>query len=109
MRRRVLPVDEQLVVSSILDPDKVVERDGPRAAAWLVRGQRRKLRRDGQVVFKIPVEARTPPWFLVGLELLKRRAGWSVVVSERAGERTYRVEWLGKAGKRKEVRSWVKN
>ena len=111
MRRRVLPVDEQVVVSSILDPEQVVKRDGPKVAAWLVWTYRRKIRRDGQIVFDIVVASRTTPWFLVGIEFLKRRAGWNVLVMEQKGKRSYRVEWLGKKrlGKRKEVRSWTRN
>jgi hypothetical protein len=104
-------VQEQLVVSRLLDPEAVVRRDGPRAAAWLVREHRRKIRRDGEVQFHIDVNMRSPPWFLVAVEFLKRRVGWTVVVTEQQGRRSYRVAWLGKQriGKAKETKLWARN
>lgn len=111
MRRRSLPVEESLVVSKGLDPEEVVRRDGARCAAWLVRRDRVKFRRAGAVTYNIVVEARTPAWFLVAMECLRRRGGWSVVVREQHGQRSYHVEWLGKlaSGGRREVRSWSRN
>lgn len=108
MRRRVsAPPEEKLVVSQLLDPEVVVKRDGPRCAAWLVAAHRWSLRRDGVKIFKIEVGAQTPTWFLVAVEHLRRRPGWCVVVREARGERTYRVEWLGK--RRREVRAWARS
>jgi hypothetical protein len=110
-RRRDILVDEPLAVSRLLDPEEVIKRDGPKASAWLVARYRRKLRREGEAQFHIDVNARTPPWFMVAVEFLKRRVGWQVVVLEQAGRRTYRVVWLGKVrfGRQKEVRLWRRN
>lgn len=110
MRRRNLPVTEQVTVSKLFDPEAVVARDGPKCAAWLVRKHRRRIRREGAMPFTIDVNQRTPPWFLVAMQCLRRRAGWNVVVTELRGTRTYRVEWLGKLrNPRREVRSWLRN
>ena len=111
MRRRKLPVDERLVVARTLDPDEVVKREGAKVAAWLVQQHRRALRRDGYVLFDIDINARTPPWFLVGMKFLQRRPGWSVVTTEQSGKRRYRLEWLGRLreGVRKEIPLWRRN
>lgn len=57
-----------------------VTRMGPAAAAWLVRQGRLRLRQHGVYRFHITLKqgAREPAWFLVAVETLRRRRGWTV-------------------------------
>jgi hypothetical protein len=57
----------------------VVEMDGPRVAAWLVREHRARLKRDGVISFSLPAGATLPNWMRAGLDCLRARRGWSVV------------------------------
>ncbi len=76
-----------------------VNRDGTRAARYLVWKERARFHRTGEVDFVVPQEEQTPSWFRVAIEFLKRRKGWSVVTFKRGGandgskHRVYRVTW----------------
>ena len=71
-----------------------VENFGGRAAGWLIASCRKQLLRDGAFDFNIPVSAKSPPWFRVAIETLKRRASWTVTIRKTATTRTYRVHWV---------------
>jgi hypothetical protein len=91
---------------------EALRHDGHRAAAWLVRKHRRQLHRSGEMVFTIEFGQATPPWFRIAVEYLKRREGWSAVITAQAGQRTYRVVWLAKSRyskKQSEAVAWLKN
>ena len=68
---------------------------GNMAAAWLVFANRKRFRRNNNVVnFHIPRSKETPPWFRIAFEYLNRRAGWYTMVKYTMNERIYRITRL---------------
>jgi len=88
----------------------LVDRFGPRCAAWLVGapwhkdgGQQRraKFHRRGQKDIVVPDVDRAgapyelPMWFSLAVAFLQKRKGWGVDVIRHRGERRYRIKWMG--------------
>lgn len=102
MRKKYL---EQLEddIAEVSSPDEMtalaremmIKRFGGQCASWLVWKHKRMIHRNGGIDFVIPKDATSPPWFVYGIEFLKRRKGWSVVVRTDSQRRRYRVRWYG--------------
>lgn len=79
-----------------------IERDGPKAAAWLIYKHRKQFRRDGVCEFRIQKKDKhllnTPEyaWFRLAIETLRRRQHWNVVEvgSLQSAVHVYRVRWM---------------
>lgn len=85
--------------------EALVSVEGPRVAAWLVWSQHRAFRVAKMHAFEIAraaVPRLSKPgdllWFWVGIEHLKTRPGWKVVVVEGTAKRVYQVHWIGRGG-----------
>ena len=78
----------------------MVESFGPRTAGWLLWGHRQQLHAVGAVDFVVPerpnpVLGEKLRWFFIAMDFLRRRPGWTVVISTRKKKRTFRVTWIG--------------
>lgn len=71
------------------------ERDGPKAAAWLVRTHRAHLHRRGCVTFRHPANQAIPGWMALALRCLELRKGWRVGITGALSTQYVRVTWLG--------------
>lgn len=85
---------QQEIEASVMD--FWVERQGARAAGWLVFKNRALFRRAGYADFVIPKKEKLPPWFRVAIETLKRSKNWTVsmVGNPASNQRKYRIRWM---------------
>ena len=74
----------------------LVERDGPKAAAWLVWQHRRALHRTGAIEMRLIAGFPLPAWFSYAIQTLRSRTrSWEVVEFLRGNERVWMVMWKG--------------
>jgi hypothetical protein len=77
----------------------MVDEFGPQCAAWLVKSQKAKFRRDGTIrlVIQTAELEQVKPWFFLALAYLKRRAQWwKVEEKEEVNLKAWYVTWKPK-------------
>lgn len=70
-----------------------VDQRGAHVASWLVGTRRMNLHMTGGVMYRIPFNKETPPWFRVGIEKLRQSKRWDVQVVPDVVFRMYVIKW----------------